>query len=105
MPPAAVTSVRASEVFDTRAVISWTVRLLTYTPESYSVRYGTSDTNLDESSGAVGSGGDIEATDLMLSATLVDLAPVTRYFFLVAAENSVGEARTSVFNFTTLGGE
>ncbi|CAI8048070.1 Receptor-type tyrosine-protein phosphatase S [Geodia barretti] len=82
-------SLRSTDVTDTTAIISWTVFSIAYTPETYTVLYGTTTDSLDRTSGQQRtSGSDISVTSLPLSLPLSGLDPDTAYYYTVNASNS-----------------
>ena len=82
-------SLRSTDVTDTTAIISWTVFSIAYTPETYTVLYGTTRDSLDQTSGQQRtSGSDISVTRLTLSLPLSGLDPNTAYYYTVNASNS-----------------
>jgi hypothetical protein len=82
-------SLRSTDVTDTTATISWTVASIAYTPETYTVLYGTTRDNLDRTSGQQRtSGSDISVTSLPLSLPLSGLDPDSAYYYTVNASNS-----------------
>lgn len=85
------------------ATIQWRVRALQYTPELYSVLYGTSESNLTSATAPVPSGDDITRVNFDLSVELEDLEVTTTYYYQVEAENTVGVALSAISSFTTTG--
>ena len=82
-------SLRSTDVTDTTATISWTVASIAYTPETYTVLYGTTRDNLDRTSGQQRtSGSDISVTSLPLSLPVSGLDPDSAYYYTVNASNS-----------------
>ena len=82
--------------------VHFRVPSLTYDPEVYSVRYGTSSSNLrEESTPPVSSGSSIGAVDISLSVVLEGLMTNTTYYYLVIANNRVGMTESTVSTFTT----
>ena len=89
------------------ANITFTITSVTYTPETYSIQYGISASNLDLTSDNVTSRGVdtvhsfIGLTNEVYSITLTGLTINTNYSFRVVAMNTNGSSSTDVFNFTT----
>ena len=84
-----------------RATIHWTVSRIAYTPENYTVHYGTSSGSLSSFSQQQQSGDDFTTTNLQLSVQLTGLSPGTTYYYQVVAVNSVGSNASIEQNFTT----
>ena len=83
----------ATAVTHNSATIRWTVPSIAYTPETYVVRYGT--TNVNRVSNEMSSGSDISVTDLTLSVQLTGLEQLTEYMYEVQSSSSMGRATTS----------
>ena len=95
-------AIRSGDLKEDEATIRWTVLFLTYTPETYVVKYGTDRTNLNETSLPVSSGLSITARDINLLVTLTGLEAVTTYHYRLVATNSFGSNSSDVImNFTT----
>ena len=100
--PGGVNAIRSGDLKEDEATIRWTVLFLTYTPETYVVKYGTDRTNLNESSSPVSSGPSITARDINLLVILTGLEAVTTYHYRLVATNSFGSNFSDVImNFTT----
>ena len=84
-----------------RTTIQWTVSRIAYTPENYTVHYGTSSGSLSSFSQQQQSGDNVTATNLQLSVQLTGLSPGTTYYYQVVAVNSVGSNASIEQNFTT----
>lgn len=61
-----------------------------YTPENYTVIYGTNRSILNDTSARVLGTPDITAINQIYSVTLRGLQPNTRYYYQVVATNSIG---------------
>ena len=72
-----------------------------YTPEQYTINYGTSRETLNQT-GADLSSADISAKNTTYAISLQELAPNTVYFFQLHSVNTYEETRTAVMTFTTL---
>ena len=72
------------------AVIQWLVSEVAYTPETYTIVYGTDTTLLNNTSQVVMGDRDIAAMNQIYSVTLRDLQSSTRYYYQVVATNSIG---------------
>ena len=84
-----------------RATIHWTVSMIAYTPETYTVHFGTSSGSLTNSSQQRQSGDNFTATNLQFSVQLTGLAAGTTYYYQVVAVNSVGSNQSTVEQFRT----
>ncbi len=78
------------------AEIQWLVPAIVYTPENYTVIYGTDESLLNSSSGVVIGTNDITSANQVYSATLRGLQPNTTYYYQVVARNSIGENSSTV---------
>ena len=85
------------------AIIQWTVPFISYSPETYVVKYGTSQDTLIQNSSTIYSGDDITITDMTYSVKLSNLKENTTYYVQVVATNTALRSNTSsVERFTTL---
>ena len=90
-------------ISSTSVTISWRVHSVSYTPETYTVHYGTSNS---ESSQTVH--GPTQLQEILningaeYNVTLTDLKPYTQYYYYVNATNTEGTTQSNVSNFTTL---
>ena len=85
-----------------KATIQWTVPRIAYTPENYTVYFGTSSGSLTPFNQQRQSGDNFIATDLSFSIQLTGLAPGTTYYCQVVAVNSVpGSTQSTVLQFIT----
>ena len=91
----------SADVRHDRATIHWTVPRIAYTPETYTVHFGTSSGSLTNVSQQQESGDDFTATNLQFSVQLTRLSAGTRYYYLVVAMNSEGFTSSIEQNFTT----
>ena len=73
---------------------------ISFDTETYSVQYG-SDMSLQDSSEVVMGSTDGLVTNQVLSVNITGLTPFTTYYYIVWANNSVGNTKTSVMSFTT----
>ena len=85
----------------TAAVISLLAVSIAYTPETYSIRYGTSPDNLDSMSDTEPGTTDIEATNIIYSIEISGLTASTRYYYQIRADNTVGGTQSDVDSFFT----
>lgn len=72
------------------AVIQWLVPEVAYTPENYTVIYGTDRTMLNYTSQIVLGTTDIKATNQAYLVTLTNLMSNTTYYYQVVAINNIG---------------
>ena len=107
LPPGVPVNVRASP-FPSSATISFTITNVTYTPETYTVQYGTSSDNLNMTSNNTATGVGVGSMHSFIttmnqnySIVLTGLSIDTTYYYQVVATNTIGNRTTGVFNFTT----
>lgn len=72
-----------------------------YTPERYTVYYGTTEFALTTASPAVSGSEDILSTNKLFSLTLAGLEADTTYYYGIEARNDVGSQMSLVANFST----
>ena len=96
VPPVPATNIDV--VFGTTsATVSFTISLVVFDNEDYTVNYGLSDVFLDQSSTPITSDGNTEYT-IQISGLL----PGTTYYFQLSATNSISTTLSGVFSGTTL---
>ena len=83
------------------ATIQWTVPMIAYTPENYTVHFGTSPGSLTPFSQQRQSGDNFTATNLQFSVELTGLSAGTTHYYLVVAVNSVGSTASVEQSFNT----
>ena len=83
------------------AVINWIVTSIAYTPEQYTVLYGTSSNNLSQSSLVLNGSANFSITDAVLSLNLIDLTHDTVYYYRVRSTNTEGSTESDINNFRT----
>ena len=81
--------------------IHWTVSRIAYTPENYTVHFGTSSSSLTPFRQQRQSGDNFTATNLPFSVQLTGLSAGTTYYYQVVAVNSVGSTASVEQSFTT----
>ena len=91
----------STSVRHNRATIQWTVSRIAYTPEIYTVHFGTSPGSLSPFSQQQESGDNVTATNLSFSIELTGLSAGTTYYYQVVAMNSVGSTASVEQSFTT----
>ena len=72
------------------AVIQWLVPVVAYTPETYTVSYGTDPTMLNYTSEVIVGSTDVTAINQVHLVTLRNLQSNTRYYYRVVATNTIG---------------
>ena len=80
--------------------ITWVVEFISFDNETYSVQYG-SDMTLQDSSEMVMGSTDGLVTNQVFSVNITGLTPFTTYYYIVWANNSIGNTKTSIMSFTT----
>ena len=83
------------------ATIQWTVSMIAYTPENYTVHFGTSSGSLTPFNQQRQSGDGFTTTNLLFSVQLTGLASGTTYYYQVVAVNSEGSTASVEQSFTT----
>ena len=84
-----------------RATIQWTVSRIAYTPENYTVHFGTSPGSLTSFNQQRQSGDNFTATNLQFSVQLTRLSAGTTYYYQVVAVNTLGSTQSTVQQFRT----
>ena len=74
------------------AIIQWTVSYISYSPETYVVKYGTSQDTLIQNSSTIYSGDDLTITNITYS---VKLKENTTYYVHVVATNTAQRSNMS----------
>ena len=64
--------------------------MVAYTPETYTVSYGTDPTMLNYTSEVIVGSTDVTAINQVHSVTLRNLQSNTRYYYRVVATNTIG---------------
>ena len=82
-------------------MIIWIVPRIAYTPEDYTVLYGTERDSLDQTSDMESSGDDIAAEGISLSLLLTGLQPETAYYYRVNSTNTYGSTLDDIGTFNT----
>ena len=81
--------------------VQWMVPYLSYTPEQYTVYYGTVRERLDMRSTTLSSTTDISASNTTYEISLQGLTPNTAYFYQLRSVNTYAETTTAVMTFMT----
>ena len=100
--PVQPTSVRFTNTTHSTATIEWRMSRINYTPESYSVQYGTRSTLLELETMSIESGSDVTITNRIYSVDIRGLTFNTTYYYQVTASNSFGSTYSSVKSFVTV---
>ena len=98
--PLQLANVMSTGITHSRATIQWTVPRIAYTPETYTVHYGTSSGSLTPFNQQRENSDNFTATNLQFSIQLTGLSAGTRYYYQVVAMNSVGSNQSTINNFT-----
>ena len=93
--PDAPTNLDSTVISFSTATISWSVSRVAYTPENYTVVYGTNQFNLNQRSTTVNG---IPGTT-SYSVGLAQLQHGTLYYFQVQSTNTVGSTHSAVASF------
>ena len=101
--PEQPTSLTETDTSFNGTTIQWTVPRIAYTPETYTVHFGTSPGSLTPFSQRRQSGDNFTATNLQFSIQLTGLTPATNYSYLVVATNTISRTNMSMIGmFRTL---
>ena len=73
----------------------WIVFYILYSPETYVVKYGTSQDTLTQNSSTIYSGNDMSITNMPYSVTLSNLKENTTYYVQVVATNTAQRSSVS----------
>ena len=93
--PVVASSIESTVTSFSTVTIAWSVSSVSYTPETYAVVYGTSQSNLVQRSSTVSSVSG--TTDY--SVELANLQDSTLYYFKVESNNSVGSTESDIQTF------
>ena len=99
-PPSVPTNISVKAITSSSAIISWSVPVLSYTPETYIVEYGTDPNSPDQQSVALSSDG-ISTERPAYRVSLTDLIPETTYFFKITITNTYSTTDSETDFFTT----
>ena len=83
------------------ANISWTVTSIIYDNETYSVQYGVDMTALQSTSQVVTGNTYQYAVNDVFSVNITGLTPFTVYYYIIWANNSLGNTSTVTTSFTS----
>ena len=101
MPPLLPTNIVTGNIDHRSAVIQWTVPSISYSPETYYIKYGKTADNLQYTSTPLAGTSDLTAKDQTLSLSLQYLEHGQIYYYKVIARNIQGETTSSLNTFTT----
>ena len=93
--PISPNHVMIKDITTDSAIIQWTVSYISYSPETYVVKYGTSQDTLIQNSSTIYSGDDITITDMTYSVKLSNLKENTTYYVQVVATNTAQRSSMS----------
>ena len=98
---------RTVSVTPTTVTISWTIPQVSYTPENYTVIFGTSMDELNMISSVVNTNNIdslqfITATNIQYNVTIQGLNISVMYYYQVQSLNTIGKSYSSISKFTTL---
>ena len=99
--PLQPSNLMSTEITHNRATINWTVPMIAYTPETYTVHFGTSPGSLTPFNQQQQNGDNFTASNLQFSVQLTGLSAGTTYYYQVVAVNSVGSTGSVEQMFTT----
>ena len=99
--PLQPSNLMSTDVRHNRAIIQWAVSRIAYTPETYTVHFGTSPGSLTSFSQQRHSGNNFTGANLQFSIQLTGLSAGTTYYYQVVAVNSVGSTVSVEQSFTT----
>ena len=91
----------SSEPGTTQTTISWIVSEIMYTPENYTIMYGSNSESVNERSQVIEGTTDI-TTAMAYLATIANLEPFTLYYYKVVAQNSFDSTESITQTFQTL---
>ena len=81
-------------------LISWVTPYIIQNKETYSVQYST-DMSIQNSSEVVIEANNEFAINQKFSINITGLIPFTTYYYIIQANNSVGNTYTNIMTFTT----
>ena len=82
------------------AEISWVTQFIVLDEETYTIQYST-DSSLQNSSEVVIEAVNEFVINQKFSVNITELIPFTTYYYIIQADNSVGNTSTDVMTFTT----
>ena len=100
--PAQPTNVTVANVSSSSAIIQWTVALISYSPEQYTIRYGLALNILNQTGTTVNGNRNVSVVNETHVLVVDNLLPETTYYFRVIARNAFGSTQSEIGTFTTL---
>ncbi len=98
--PVKLESISATVSSFTTTLIQWNIPRVAYTPEQYTVEYGTNSATLTQTSGVVVGTADIAALDQQYSVEITGLQEGLIYYYRVVASNTHGSTFSDVNTIT-----
>ena len=95
-------TVQTVNITSNSATVQWLIPYISYTPEQYTIDFGTARETLGLRSSTLSSTTDISALNITYALTLQGLPPNTVYFFQLRSVNTYGATTTPVMLFATL---
>ena len=100
--PLQPSNLTSTDITHNGATINWTVSMIAYTPETYTVLYGTTSGSLTPFNQQRQRGDNFTATNLPFSIQLTGLSAGTTYYYQVEAMNSQpGSTQSTMQQFRT----
>lgn len=99
--PVQPSDVQAVNISSSSATVQWVVPYLAYTPEQYTVYYGTARERLNLRTTSMNSNTDISVSNTTYEISLQALTPNTVYYYQLHSENTHAETTTVVMMFMT----
>ena len=99
--PVQPTAVQTVNISSSSVTVQWVVPYLSYTPEQYTIHYGTVRERLDLRSTSLSSITDILAFNTTYDISLQGLTPNTVYFYELHSVNTYAEIAAAIRTFTT----
>lgn len=99
--PAQPSAVQTVNTSSSSVTVQWMISHLAYTPEQYTIYYGTVREMLDLRSPSLNSIADISASNIAYEISLQALTPNTVYYYQLHSANTYVETTTAVMMFMT----
>ena len=100
--PLKPSNVMPTDITHYSVTIQWTVPMIAYTPETYTVHFGNTSGSLTPFNSHQYSGDNFTATNLTFCVELIGLSAGLRYYYQVVTMNTLPSANHSAEqNFTT----
>ena len=101
IPPVLPINIEAVHIEYNSTIIQWTTTEITYTPESYYIKYGTSSNNLLLQSATLKGSDNLSTTDQEFEIKLTSLDHNTVYYYSVVSENQHETVESEIMSFQT----